>query len=147
MRTVTHIEKVKQADANDLEIICSILGWTKEQYCEHQFYNYTAFLKRVMHGKPVQALNTVMYSDVMRGFFNNEWSKRNQNEFLPFASDYFTHSQSYVCPNEGLVLVWDYTPFTDFLIDEYMYTHCPYLLINDKGFMIRFNNTINLIFK
>lgn len=145
MATLTHIETLKTADANDMQTICQLLNWSVEQYCEHQFLNYLAFLKRRFHGQPIQALNRVMYSKTIRGFFNNEWSKRNHNDYLPFALDSNEHSQSNVCSKGTLYICWDYTAFQDFLIDEYMYVHNPAMLINDRDFLTRFNNTLNIL--
>lgn len=139
---------VKRQNKAQAEEICRLIGWTQEQYCVHQFEVYEKVLKRRFSGQEDCLLNRAMYSELMSGFFKNEWSKRNQTEFLPFAKEHFHLSPSYVDPNNGLCIAWDYDYQQEMalLADEYMYCHNPCLLINDKAFMARLNYTLNLIF-
>ena len=145
--TLLHLQKIKNANNTDMQQICELIGWGQEQYCRHQFFVYDSVLSRRFFGQPACLLNQAMYSDLMSGFFNNEWSKRNQTEFLPFAQEHSHFSQSYVCPKKGLRLEWDCQSVKAFLADEYLYCHNPYLLANDEIFLSRLNYTLNLIFK
>ncbi|MGV3705423.1 MAG: hypothetical protein ACO1NU_08595 [Arcticibacter sp.] len=147
MKTLTktsHIAKVRQQDQIQMQRICEILMWSEVEYCNHQFEEYTNFLTRMFFGFPEAMLKQVMHSKVMRGFWNNEWTYRNQVEFLPFA-DEMTEDVTEVDPSGELV----YMPKTEHgdagLVGEYMFIHGYRALMQDELFMFRYNNILELV--
>lgn len=143
----THIARQRQADRFAMLEICKTLHWTERHYCNHQFEVYLKFLERRFFGRPIGMLKKVTYSSLMRGFFNNEWAYRDQTGFLPFAEDACRYSQSSVCEVGGLFLCTDYSAFDDFLVQEYIYEHSHYCLMDNKAFMNRFDNVLKMVLK
>ena len=131
MRTITktanHITQVRNSDANQIQQVCRLLGWSYEDYCNFQFEKYLEFVDRVFIGFPDIMANQVKYSAVFRGFWNNEASFRNHTEFLPFAKYEETQSPD--------------------LISEFLYIHDPRALVMDDLFITKYNRVIDLIRK
>src|SRR5690606_10450001 len=82
----TQAAKVVALGEEQAAAISQILGWTEQQYYEHQYEQYEAYLKRSMYNVSLEVYNEVRYSELMRGFWNNEWMRRNYN-FLLVAED------------------------------------------------------------
>lgn len=80
----THIGQVRQANLTQIERVCELLGWTREQYCAQQYEVYEAYVARLCRGLP-KAADYLRYSPVFRGWFNHEWMLRTALEFLPYA--------------------------------------------------------------
>lgn len=122
----THISKVRQFDLTVTEQIQQLLGWSHEQYCNHQYEQYEAFLARECSNHPV-IQQQLRYSETFRGFWNNEWIIRNQQEFLPFASE---------CASDAADIV-----------DEYLFINNHYRLINEVFFIHKYEAVLALILK
>lgn len=121
----SHIAQVRQSDLTLTQKVQNILGWSHQQYCNHQYEQYEAFIARecAMHPDIAQILR---YSETFRGFWNNEWIIRNQQEFMSFAPDAV----------DGIDEV-----------DEYMYIHSHQRLINDMFFMNKYECILKQILK
>lgn len=141
----THMSQVREADLGNMFQVCELLGWTQDQYCEHQLEQYTKFLKLALAAMPTYIQNKAAYSPVLRGFWNNEWFSRNEREFLPMAIDYLRHSNSYVYEDGTHYLCWDNTEFINLVADEYLKIHSMDELADDERFLIRFYNNLKII--
>ena len=80
----TRIARIREDNGNQVQEICQLLGWTIDEYCWNQFREYQLFVAELCAGWP-EVKREIEYSPVFRGFFNNEWNSRNENEFLPAA--------------------------------------------------------------
>src|SRR5690606_16555873 len=85
-RKITQAAKVVALGDVQATEICKILGWTDQQYYDHQYLQYEDFLKRSLFCANIEQYNEVRYSELMRGFWNNEWVQRNYS-FLLVAED------------------------------------------------------------
>lgn len=138
-----NVDQVRKANQSQLERVCEILGWDLDQYTNYQFDQYTAFITRSFAGFPVM-LKQVLYSDVMRGMWNNEVEKRNRERFLPFAEAEVVDT-SWVDRNNKFCFI-PALPYGDrFLVDEFYSIHDSQSLKNNDAFMYQFNNTLKLI--
>jgi hypothetical protein len=139
----SHIATIRQANQTQMQQVCQLLGWTLNQYCQHQYYTYEKLIERICYGYPAIA-QQMRYSPVFRGFFNQEWALRTQTEFLPFAHDLV---QDILQVNHhGQLETILGTPYGDaYLHDEYAYIHNPMLLVNNHAFMHKYNNLLHLI--
>lgn len=106
----------------EMKAVQNCLGMTDEQYCWHQFNEYCAFVEKLTGGWGMIRAQ-LLYSPVFRGFWNNEWARRNREDFLPFA--------------EGLELETN--------LSEYDFIHSHVRLMNDEEFMDRYNNILKII--
>jgi hypothetical protein len=122
----THIGKVRESDLTTTEQVQKVLEWTHEQYCNHQYEEYESFLARENIEHPV-ICQELRYSEIFRGFWINEWTLRNQQEFLPFALD---------CEMD-----------VAYITDEYLFINNHKRLINDHFFMDKYEYMLNLILK
>lgn len=122
----THIAQVRNYNLTINEEVQRILGWSHDRYCQHQFLQYELFAKLdFCNYKPL--IDTLRHSSVFRGFFNNEWNRRNEEDFLPFATD---------C---------DLDPCD--IMEEYQYIHSPTRLLNDFGFVRRYEAVLTIVLK
>lgn len=120
----THIETVRESHCNLMDNICDILSWTQEDFCNHQFAEYEGFARLVARDYPAYR-ERIRYSPVFRGFFNNEWAKRNELNFMPFAVD------------SAFSKLW--------ILDEYLYMNDAEVLWRDEAFYIRFESILKHI--
>ncbi|MEZ2337654.1 hypothetical protein AB6735_18555 [Mucilaginibacter sp. RCC_168] len=120
----THIAQVRDENADQLNEVCELLGWTHEQYCEHQFLEYQLFVQELAKEWPA-VCRQIEYSAVFRGFWNNEWAARVELDFLPFA---------YEIKFDRWAMTHEYHHINDFMI-----------LLNDDAFMLRFEQVRELI--
>lgn len=123
-RPQTHIQTQRLTAASEAEQVQSLLSWTHEDYCTIQFKEYCAFVESISEGYP-QVQKEILYSPVFRGFWNNEWNRRDRQEFLEHAID------------SGLT--------RDVLETEYFFIHCHEVLLEDDAFMIRYSHILKLI--
>lgn len=125
MKTVKtpHIQQQRDLILTDQEETQAVLHWNHEEYCLHQFGEYCAFVEALTEGwKSVR--EDILYSPTFRGFWNSEWARRNNEDFLCFAID---------CP--------DY----NYLKTEYLFLHCHERLLEDEEFMTRYSHILKLI--
>lgn len=140
----THIARIRQADQSQVQQVCRLLAWDEQQYCQYQFYQYTGFLTRMFHEWPDIMLQQVMYSPTMRGFWNNEWAQRTDDEFLPFAK-VLTEDAIEVEPGGNMITVPGMELGDAYLMDEYLLIHNIMALVDDDLFMMKYNNVLSLI--
>ncbi|MEO7212625.1 hypothetical protein [Mucilaginibacter sp.] len=120
----THIAEVRETNTSQMGEVCDLLGWTIDQYTDYQFYQYQMFVWELCKGWPM-VRKEIEYSPVFRGFWNNEWSHRNQHEFLPFAYDIKYDK-------------WQ-------MLEEYRLLNDHEALLNDDAFLIRYEHVRRLI--
>lgn len=141
-KALTKIAADRQAHATQLAQVCHYLGWSQEQYCNHQFATYTAFLTKMFAGYPESWLKEAEYSPAMRGFFNNEWAKRN-NQFLPYAIALcFTGIE--VTSNGDMQHCYGLPIGCDALLSQYDFTHSITEMLDCKHFMNNYNTALKL---
>ncbi|MGB4776125.1 MAG: hypothetical protein WBP45_13180 [Daejeonella sp.] len=124
IQSTTHIGRIRKEQASQIEQVCDLLNWTHDEYCDHQYKEYEAFIARMFDGYPVM-MQQVRYSSAFRGFWNNEWAIRNEIDFLPFAKE---------CQMDEA-----------FIMEEYLYIHSHYRLMNDDDFLSKYNSALKLI--
>lgn len=120
----THIARVRSRNEHQLEEVCELLAWTPEQYCWHQYQQYERFVRNLCFNKP-DLLEWIRYSATFRGFWNNEWAARTDQNFMPFAYD---------CKYD-----------VEMITEEYLHLNDAIRLIHDEGFYNRFENILKLI--
>lgn len=145
-KRVSLIEQTRVLNISQMGEVCAMFGWDEQRYCEHQFEQYELFLKRVLHGSQLQFFDKIRFSELMRGFWNNEWMQRNE-EFIPVAR-YILFS-GWEVDSDGNV---DIVPPPDEaaeagLYDNYCRLHNGKLLATDHGFISRFEHVLELIFR
>ncbi len=142
-KALTKIAADRQAHATQLTQVCHYLGWSKQQYCNHQFATYTAFLTKIFAGYPVSWLKDAEYSPAMRGFFNLEWAKRN-TKFLPYAQALcFTGIE--VTPR-GKMQHCDGLPLgCDAVLAQYEFTHSIAEMLDCSQFLQNYNTALKLV--
>lgn len=106
----------------EMRAVQDYLGMTSEAYCWHQFREYCAFVEGLTEGWD-KVRKQLLYSPVFRGFWNNEWARRNREDFLPFAAG-----------NE-----------LELNLAEYDYIHSHERLMHDEDFMDRYANILRII--
>ncbi|MFD2874074.1 hypothetical protein ACFS5N_16445 [Mucilaginibacter ximonensis] len=122
----THIGKVRDRQAEELGEICALLGYTPEHYCWDQYRQYESFVAMACENK-YELMRPILTSPLYRGFWNNEWSARNQQKFLPAA---------YECKFD-----------VPEMRAEYRYIHDAKQLYTDENFYNRFENVVRMICK
>lgn len=138
-----HIQTIRTAHATQLAQVCHYLGWSKQQYCNHQFATYTAFLTQMFYGAPTSWLQEAEYSPVMRGFFNNEWEKRN-TQFLPYAKELcFTGIE--VTPRGKMQNCYGLPLGSDALLSQYEFTHSITEMLDCSQFLNSYNTALKLV--
>jgi len=85
-KKITHIESIRQVNTDQIQKVCELLDWTHQQYCDHQYEEFQALIKHICIGS-AREQNFLLKSGEFRGFCNNEWIRRNQVNFLPYAAD------------------------------------------------------------
>ncbi|WP_286767189.1 MULTISPECIES: hypothetical protein [Sphingobacterium] len=144
-KRVSLIEQTRILNNSQISEICDILGWTELQYCEHQFEQYEQFLKRVLHGNSWSFLSKIRHSPLMRGLWNNEWIRRN-DEFIKSAR-YLLFSGFEVDEEGVLYQVLPPDEATEARVfDDYHTLHNGKLLAVNHEFIERFEHVIELIF-
>lgn len=133
----------KRAEAMDAtHRVCELIGCTYEQHCNYQFAQYERLIERALKGYTKDVVDHVKQSPVMRGFFIKEWASRNIESYLPFAAEHMKYSQSYVTDDNKLCICWDYSPYVDFLREEYLYEHNVEVLLSSDSFLKRFKQAL-----
>lgn len=135
---------VREADIANLNQICRLLGWTLEFYTDQQENEYRYFLQKYFSGKPME-YQQARYSAVLRGKWNDLWTQRNQNQFLPVALDYTKYSFSMVCADGNLFLCDNDAEFIAILVDEYYEIHDTNVLMRNLSFLAKFEEGIKLM--
>lgn len=125
-KTETHIGKVRSRMVEQIHEVNGLLEWSHEQYCNHQFEEYLLFVEKLSQGYP-SVRSQIMYSPIFRGMWNNEWSIRDEYNFIPFAVD-----------------CWFDVPA---ITDEYLWLHSHVRLLQDEAFMNRYAQVMKLIHK
>lgn len=140
----TDIATVRELNKSTSEKICELLNWDWERFCRHQFDCYEAFLAKVCELLP-QAKQALRYSQLFRGFWLNEWIKRNELEFLPFAIAETTEQFGFI---DGRFEEFELLAKGDtYLIDEYLLINCPNRLYYDDEFAVRYAAIVDSILK
>lgn len=141
-KALTKIATDRTAHATQLNQVCHYLGWSKQQYCNHQFAAYTAFLTQMFYGYTISFLQDAEYSPAMRGFFNLEWAKRN-NQFLPYAKALcFTGVE--VLKGGDMQHCYGLPLGCDALLSQYDFTHSITEMLDCKHFMNNYNTALKL---
>lgn len=122
----THIGKVRAEQADDMQAVCELLLMTPEAYCWDQYRQYESFVAIACEHK-YELMLPILTSPLYRGFWNNEWSQRNRDMFLPAAYD---------CKFE----VYE-------MRAEYRYIQDANRLYYDTAFYLRFENIVRMICK
>lgn len=122
----THIGKVRGRMEKQIHEVNTLLDWSHEQYCNHQFEQYCLFVEKLSHNYP-SVRTQLLYSAHFRGMWNNEWLIRNDYNFIPFAED----------------CAFDIPAITE----EYLWLHSHVRLLQDEAFMVRYSNVLRLICK
>lgn len=145
-KRISQATKVVKLSNQQVSEICAMLNWTDQQYYDHQYEEYEQFLKRALFSARIEVYNTVRYSPLMRGLWNNEWIVRNIENFLPFGRE-FNFSGVAEYENEELVLYLPMDTTLSTLIDEYEFIHNGKRLYSDQSFMIKYHHVLTLISK
>lgn len=143
----THIATIRQKNQSQTSKVCQLLNWSEEQYCNYLFEQYCDFVKRMFYRYPVELYQTVLYSPVMRGLWNNEVFKRNALDFLPFASAETEPMLEFTDDVDGIFCLPACKPGAAHIVDEFMLIHAAARLVHDDEFMIKYNNVLSLIRK
>ena len=141
----THIGTVRKENLTQLQMICTLLNWSHEKYCNHQYSQYEEFIKRACKDLP-DAETLLRYSSIFRGFFNQEWSLRNQSEFLFEAQEMTKH----ICEVNacGDLIYIEGVPNGHYkIVYEYLTLHDARALFYDEAFANKYCNVIDLILK
>jgi len=142
----TMVQKAKEQSHRVRSIVCQYLGWSEDRYNNHQLEQYEAFLGNLFYGFPQEMLNEVRYSALMAGFWKNEWTMRNERDFIPISQDELESSMWIDANGE----IGEYQPnnFNKKQVhDEYLYINGAMTLINDDYFMAGYNEVLKLIRK
>ncbi|MES2651295.1 MAG: hypothetical protein V4663_06115 [Bacteroidota bacterium] len=124
IKKTTHIGSIRKQNSTQVQQICELLDWSEQAYCEYIFEQYQAFIKRMFYGYPEVVAKQVEYSEIFRGFWNDQVAVRNETEFLPFASPYAGS------PN---------------LLEEWLHIHDHRSLMHNDFFMDKYNYCITII--
>ncbi|HMI03057.1 MAG TPA: hypothetical protein VK541_11280 [Pedobacter sp.] len=140
----THIAKIRQKNQTQIDRVCQLLNWSHEDYCNHQYLEYEMFIAMACMVMPKSAI-LLRYSPQFRGFFNSEWMRRNDTDFIPYANS--------VC-SEHIDIRYDGEEFSgwriypaveygdEFIIEEYLMTHSHQSLFCDADFANRYKHMI-----
>lgn len=141
-RTTQAAKVVALGDVQAAEI-CKILGWTEQQYYDHQYEQYEEYLKRSLYGLQEELYNASRYSGLMRGFWNNEWVRRNYS-FLLVAEDLLYEGVAVDTDGQLIEITHDEAVLAH-LYDEYMYMHNAVLLSSNPYVRERFMHILKLM--
>lgn len=114
---------MREAQQGVKERVQAVLYWTEQQYCDFQFEAYCGFVESVAEGWP-KVRAQLLYSPYFRGFWNNEWVNRDEHNFLAFAEECSDYSHN---------------------LSEYQLINAPNTLLEDDGFMMRYNQVLEII--
>ena len=145
-RKSTRSERTVLSIKRQVAEVCGYLGWTEDQYYQHQFEQYEEFLKRQLYGYPESFYNRIRYSPLMRGLWNNEWFNRTTGKFLIMARFHLFKGME-VDEDGGLLIIEPVEGAEQHVYDEYMFIHSGKLLVNDLDFMSRYHHVLTLIRK
>lgn len=145
-KRVSLIEQTRIMNESQISTVCTILGWTDQQYCDYQFEQYEQFLLIMFKDSDVAFANKVKYSPLFRGLWNNEWIQRNE-EFLKIAK-YVVFTGYEVDDTGELIKVPPPDAGSVEKLDrDYRVLHNAKRLIVDHSFIVRFEHLLPLIFK
>ena len=140
----THVAKVRAINQSTSETICQLLNWDWELFCAHQYQCYETFISKACELLP-QARQVLRHSAVFRGWFNHEWAKRNEVEFLPFAIAETSQPFGFIDGKfEEFELL---TPGDMYLVDEYLIVNCPNRLYYEDEFAAKYAMIVDQILK
>lgn len=143
-KKISQSSRVNSMGRDQINEICGYLGWTETEYFQHQFEQYEEFLKRRFHGCPQEIFNTVRYSPLMRGLWNNEWIHRNRTMFLEIAR--FILFEGMEINDKGeLMIIEPPDGAREQVFDDYCFAHNGKLLVGNEEFMMKFNNVVRII--
>jgi hypothetical protein len=139
----THIAKVRQLNANQIDQVCEFLSWTRLEYCQYQYSQYEKFIARLCEDEPYAA-TVIRYSPVFRGLFCNEWMKRNDERFNPLAKQLTEDCYEVDC--DGELQIYDGLPFGhDAFKYEYNKIHNAKALFYDQDLAVKVNHLLSQI--
>lgn len=139
----THIGHQRQQNKESQGKVCYLLQWTEQQYCNYLFEQYCSFIEEKYKDFPEVLEKRILYSDLFRGVFNNAASKRDREEFIPYAEE-VTETIMVITP-EGCLEWFQTVPLGgDYLIEEWELIHSYKRLINDDQFMSQFRHIVEL---
>lgn len=140
----TLIEQMKVLNESMISTMCSILGWTEQQYCDHQFESYESFVFWVYKRDNQHLANKVRYSPIFRGLWNNEWLNRNDKFVHKAKYDLFSGFE--IDESGELLTVPPPDSHTmEKIVYEYKSIHSSWKLRNDPMFMQKFYHALDLI--
>ena len=125
-KTLTHIAQIRLESLTQSEQVMELLGWNWDQFTEHQFEQYCLFVDKVCKGWP-RVREELLYSEVFRGFWINQWNIRNEWDWLPMAIDCRDNHALY--------------------FDEYLYIHNHMRLMDDQAFSLAYNHLLEVMRK
>jgi hypothetical protein len=126
--------------------ICSFFDWTDQQYCDHQYQQYEEFLAFRMRHYDHSTFNKVRYSPLMRGFWNNEWIRRNEDIFIPTAN-FHLFSGCQEMEDGEIILVLPQDGVDSMVYDDYMAIHNGKLLATDREMQPKIDHMLTLIYR
>lgn len=152
----THISHIRKENQSQIDDVCCLLGWSRQDYCQHQFEVYDLFID-LMYPDAEKLAKTVKYHKSYTGFFINEWMRRNKEQFMPFALMYLEDAVMFdedgVSATEetlirnawvelnlqvGVKIVNDPIASDEHVFEEYLIIHSAKALFNDPVFCKRF---------
>lgn len=142
-KRISQASKVVALGEEQAAEISKMLGWNEDQYYEHQYQQYEEYLKRSMYNLSLELYNEARYSELMRGFWNNEWVRRNYS-FLLAAEDLLYEGLAVDADGKLIELAQDEAVLAH-LYDEYMYVHNAMLLSTNPYLRERFEHVLTLI--
>ncbi|MBY0377486.1 MAG: hypothetical protein K2Q33_02845 [Gammaproteobacteria bacterium] len=140
----THISKVREINKGTSEQICELLNWDWDRFCRHQYNCYETFIAKACELLP-QAKEVLRYSPVFRGWFCNEWIKRNELDFLPFAIAETTERFGFIGDKFEEFELMEKGDI--YLIDEYLMINCPNRLYYDDDFSLKYSVIVDEILR
>lgn len=148
----THIAKVRQQNLTQIDRVCELLKWTREQFCKHQYHEYENFVKLACVDFP-EIANDIRYSPIFRGMFNHTWMQRTEAEFIPFANDMTAPTFDFIVSfNQVRKPVLEGVEYSEglpygaaYLVEEYKLIHQSKRLFYDHAFANSYADIIDLI--
>lgn len=151
----THIAKIREQNQGQIDKVCELLEWTREDYTNHQYHEYEMFVYKAFPSLPY-AGQSVRYSSQFRGFYVNEWFTRNEIDFLPYATDLVTDELDLIYASDFFSQDWTRKEIgvrvnqgveygNSFLIEEYLQIHSHQSLFCDADFINKYRHFLNQI--
>jgi hypothetical protein len=149
----SHIDQIRTMNLTQIENVCQLLGWSHEDYTKHQYIEYEMFIAKACTDAP-EFMNDLRHSKEFCGFYINEWIRRNNTSFLPFAvnqtTDVYDLLYEFDISNgqskrfEYGVRCFEGLEYGDpLLIEEYLIVHSYETLFCDADFQHRYENIID----